>query len=230
MADTVGCAGHLLKDVITEQMNEVREAADIHIFTVHLRVEKERLWGRILNRLRREPHRAKYNEDKRSWMEATLDFYDNFGWDMVVDNNEITLTDLMHQVLRTLSVRSPMFQEAVMACVDTLAPGVVAAASPITVGSPVGFHTGDSMDATARPEAVAGKTTKPLSQLQAVAAAMGESSSSDGEDGDASGGAGSDDLGAAAYAPATPVQGIKHVTGTPPSAASSVSMGSVMSP
>lgn len=150
--------GHLLKDVIAEQMNEVREGADIHIYTVHVRVERERLWDRICQRLRREPHRAKYNEDKRQWMEDTVEFYDNFGWDMSVDNNDISLVDLMHQIVRDLSEHSTQFQEAVFVNSESLLPETVAAASPIALpssgdkdGKPVGFHSGaDIVDFGAR--------------------------------------------------------------------------------
>lgn len=75
--------GTLLDPLIRAHMKEVREAAGIEVYTVYLQVEKELLWSRILNRLKREPGRVKYNEDKREWMEATLNFYDNFLWDMV---------------------------------------------------------------------------------------------------------------------------------------------------
>ena len=64
-------------------MKEVREAAGIEVYTVYLQVERELLWSRIMDRLKREPGRVKYREDKREWMESTLQFYDNFKWDMV---------------------------------------------------------------------------------------------------------------------------------------------------
>jgi hypothetical protein len=80
--------GHLLEGIIREQMNEIRKHADVEIFTVYLQVwrpilarnclnlalyprlfarashqvEKETLWSRISDRLKREPHRAKYHE------------------------------------------------------------------------------------------------------------------------------------------------------------------------
>lgn len=75
--------GSLLEPVIRAHMKEVREAAGIEVYTVYLEVERELLWSRIQQRLKREPGRVKYNEDKREWMEATLNFYDNFKWDLV---------------------------------------------------------------------------------------------------------------------------------------------------
>lgn len=81
--------GHLLEQVIRHQIEEVKKDADIEIFTVHVKVQcgcvwigvwsmarhpcltpcdpvrqvsKETLWSRILERLRREPSRAKYHE------------------------------------------------------------------------------------------------------------------------------------------------------------------------
>ncbi|CAE7919445.1 unnamed protein product, partial [Symbiodinium sp. KB8] len=54
--------GHLLERVIREQMREVLEAADIEIYTVLIKVDREILWDRILQRLKLEPERKKYNE------------------------------------------------------------------------------------------------------------------------------------------------------------------------
>ena len=43
-------------------------------------------------------------------MEKTLDFYDNFNWDMVVDNTDIELPRLMQQILKNLAARSPQLK------------------------------------------------------------------------------------------------------------------------
>ena len=43
-------------------------------------------------------------------MEKTLDFYDNFNWDMVVDNTDIELPRLMQQILKNLAGRSPQLR------------------------------------------------------------------------------------------------------------------------
>lgn len=166
--------GHLLKEVIAAQLEEVRSHADIHIYTVYLQVEKERLWSRISERLLREPGRAKYNEDKREWMEKTLAFYDGFEWDMAIPNNEITMAELMYNVVRTLSTRSPLFQDAVLANEDMLSPSAVAAASPLTVGSPVAaFHEGGSLGHMRKPVAQGAgeefsETDNPLASPTAV--------------------------------------------------------------
>ena len=44
------------------------------------------------------------------WMEKTLDFYDNFNWDLVVDNTDTSLPMLMRTILRNLASRSPQLQ------------------------------------------------------------------------------------------------------------------------
>ena len=43
-------------------------------------------------------------------MEKTLDFYDNFNWDMVVDNTDVELPHLMQQILKNLAARSPQLR------------------------------------------------------------------------------------------------------------------------
>lgn len=71
--------GRLLEPLIREHIAEICEEADIHIFTVYVKVfkiptmmhcwepqysqvEPELLWSRIQERLEREPSRARYNE------------------------------------------------------------------------------------------------------------------------------------------------------------------------
>jgi hypothetical protein len=102
--------GHLLDPVIREQIKEVREAAGIEVYTVYCKVEKETLWNRIQERLVDQPERTKYNEDKREWMDKTLEFYDNFNWDIVVNNTNTTMPYLMQDILRKLAVRSPQLK------------------------------------------------------------------------------------------------------------------------
>ena len=99
-------AGHLLTPLIQQQIEEVRAAAGIEIYTVHMSVEKELLWARIQDRLTREPERRKYDEDKREWMEKTVQFYDTFNWDLVVHNNHITMPELMREILSSLCEKS----------------------------------------------------------------------------------------------------------------------------
>eukprot|EP00771_Trimastix_marina_P002992 gnl/Trimastix_PCT/4172.p2 GENE.gnl/Trimastix_PCT/4172~~gnl/Trimastix_PCT/4172.p2 ORF type:complete len:214 (+),score=77.33 gnl/Trimastix_PCT/4172:64-705(+) len=104
--------GHLLQPLITEQIKELREQADIHIYTVYVRVEKELLWGRILQRLQREPHRAKYNEGSRAWLEQAYSFYDSHRWDFVVDNNS-AIAEVSRTLLQLLYAKVDRFPEHV---------------------------------------------------------------------------------------------------------------------
>jgi hypothetical protein len=49
--------GHMLEPLIRQYVTELKAAADVHIYMVHLRTDRELLWQRIQDRLRREPHR-----------------------------------------------------------------------------------------------------------------------------------------------------------------------------
>jgi len=80
--------GKLFVPLIDELARELREEANIYIFTVCLQVEKDILWKRICERLEREPQRKKYGEDSREWMEKIHDLYSNFNWDLTLPNNE----------------------------------------------------------------------------------------------------------------------------------------------
>ena len=63
------------------------------------------LLQRISERLTREPERKKYNEDSREWMETTVQFYEERLWDMTVQNNRTTLTELMHYLIACMRDR-----------------------------------------------------------------------------------------------------------------------------
>ena len=80
-------SGHLLEPVIREQIREVRDAAGIEVYTVHVKVEEEVLWDRIQCRLRKHPERKLYNEHEREHMDSIAAFYDGFEWDLTVDNS-----------------------------------------------------------------------------------------------------------------------------------------------
>jgi len=80
--------GHLLEPLIREQMKEVEAATTIEIHTIHVKVDQEVLWRRIQKRLEAEPERSKYNEGEKSWMLKTLAWYNNFAWDLTVDNSQ----------------------------------------------------------------------------------------------------------------------------------------------
>lgn len=101
--------GELLEPLIREHIREVREAANIEVYTVHVDVDKEVLWKRIEERLERQPERAQYNEQSRTWMEETTSWYDQFSWDMTVTNNLVSIEHTRNAVMRQVAARSPRF-------------------------------------------------------------------------------------------------------------------------
>eukprot|EP00761_Pharyngomonas_kirbyi_P001576 gb/GECH01001580.1/.p1 GENE.gb/GECH01001580.1/~~gb/GECH01001580.1/.p1 ORF type:complete len:215 (+),score=61.45 gb/GECH01001580.1/:1-645(+) len=103
-------SGYVLEPLIREQIEEMRQIG-IDIYTVNLKVDKEILWNRILDRLEHEPQRKKYNEDSREWMEQTLEFYDTFNWDFTIENNEISIEKVTRQLVRKLANRVPSFKQ-----------------------------------------------------------------------------------------------------------------------
>eukprot|EP01104_Vermistella_antarctica_P017596 TRINITY_DN624_c4_g1_i1.p1 TRINITY_DN624_c4_g1~~TRINITY_DN624_c4_g1_i1.p1 ORF type:complete len:264 (+),score=76.17 TRINITY_DN624_c4_g1_i1:64-792(+) len=105
--------GHLLEPLIQEQLKDLKKLAGIEIYTVYLKVEGDLLWNRISDRLSREPHRKNYNEDSRKWMQTTVDFYESkIGklWDFVLENNDISIADLMTLLVQMLSSKSESFR------------------------------------------------------------------------------------------------------------------------
>lgn len=112
--------GELLAPIIKKQMEEVKSAAGIEIVTVHLKVEDEVLWRRIQERLKVEPGRAKYNEDKKEWMHKVKSFYNGFPWDLELDNTEEdetkTLTKLMRRLVFRICNKAERFDLAVKSC------------------------------------------------------------------------------------------------------------------
>ena len=100
--------------VIRAQIEEVRDAAGIEMYSVHLKVEDENLWDRIQARLAREPSREQLNEGVRAHMDKIHDRCKSFKWDFVVDNTsegggEIVMNEILENVrgvskrFRTLS-------------------------------------------------------------------------------------------------------------------------------
>ncbi len=87
-----------------EQLKDLLEYADIQIITVYVQVrpwvpfstglsangrsrvqvEEDLLWKRICDRLKQEPERKKYNEDKYDWMRQTVDFYERARFDHLI--------------------------------------------------------------------------------------------------------------------------------------------------
>jgi hypothetical protein len=104
--------GHLLSPLIACHLQELAEEADVHVYTVHVRVDPDLLWKRIQKRLQAQPERLKYNEDSREWMHAVLSFYDSKKWDYVVHNNEATLESTMTDIIIQLSNASKRFRAA----------------------------------------------------------------------------------------------------------------------
>eukprot|EP00007_Cunea_sp_BSH-02190019_P001419 CAMPEP_0174245114 /NCGR_PEP_ID=MMETSP0417-20130205/37725_1 /TAXON_ID=242541 /ORGANISM="Mayorella sp, Strain BSH-02190019" /LENGTH=236 /DNA_ID=CAMNT_0015324867 /DNA_START=23 /DNA_END=733 /DNA_ORIENTATION=+ len=104
--------GHLLHPLIKAQLAELKVLADVHIFTVYLKVDRELLWSRIQQRLKEEPHRRNYDEHRREWMETTVAFYERLSktWDFEIHNNEITLEELGKALLSQLASRVSGFQ------------------------------------------------------------------------------------------------------------------------
>ncbi|KAG7402225.1 hypothetical protein PHYBOEH_003484 [Phytophthora boehmeriae] len=107
--------GHLLEPVIREQMREVQDFAGVQFYTVHVQVERELLWRRIVARLELEPERLRLNEHKREWMEETLAFYESFQWDLTVDNDERSVATIAENISLLLRERDDTF-EAVYKC------------------------------------------------------------------------------------------------------------------
>ena len=105
--------GAMLEDPIRQQIEELKNSLGIEIYTVCVRVDKEILWDRIQKRLEREPERIKFNEDSREWMNTTLEFYDNFKWDFCVDNNQVTISELMRSLIQKLTTDVPSFHVSV---------------------------------------------------------------------------------------------------------------------
>jgi hypothetical protein len=100
-------------------MKEVQSEAGIDIYTVCVKVKRDLLWSRIMDRLEREPHRLKYNEHKREWMESVSNFYDNFKWDLYVDNNEQTIDSLLENFINQLKEKWPQLDSLIPTDRDT---------------------------------------------------------------------------------------------------------------
>jgi len=101
--------GQLLEPLITRHIEELKMYANIQIITVYVEVERNLLWSRIKDRLAREPHRVKYNEDSKEWMDTTLAFYEDNAdlWDFVIQNNENSISDLMLSLVAKLNEQLP---------------------------------------------------------------------------------------------------------------------------
>jgi len=152
--------GKLLEPIIREHVRELREEAQIEIYTVYLQVEKEILWARIQERLAREPHREKYNEGDRAWMEKTLGFYEGFEWDATVANNQDNaIASVMDGVVSTIAGRSALFRRAVSEAEEAAGAAVAAEEEEVKALAEA---------AVATPPPAGGKATKTQSKLAAL--------------------------------------------------------------
>lgn len=104
--------GELLGPLIDKHLEELASQADIHVFTVHVKVDPKLLWGRICARLEREPHRSKFNEGSVEWMNRVLDFYNSKPWDFTVQNNDNTVEEAMFDIIMRVSQHNQRFHLA----------------------------------------------------------------------------------------------------------------------
>lgn len=107
--------GTVLEPLIRACIEEVREVFNIHIVSVHIRTERELLWDRIQERLKREPRRAAFREDSKQWMDDVLAFYDSMQWDFTVSNNEVEIESLRRELLNSIadSFRASPFEDLI---------------------------------------------------------------------------------------------------------------------
>ena len=151
--------GALLEPIIREHVRELRESAQIEIYTVYLQVEKEILWARIQERLAREPHREKYNEGDREWMEKTLGFYEGFEWDATITNNEENaIASVMDGVVSTIAGRSALFRRAVTEAEEAVDETLEEKAALGVLSGKAG--AGAALPATTTPPPAGGSKTK----------------------------------------------------------------------
>eukprot|EP01138_Halocafeteria_seosinensis_P010479 gb/GECG01010699.1/.p1 GENE.gb/GECG01010699.1/~~gb/GECG01010699.1/.p1 ORF type:complete len:299 (+),score=36.06 gb/GECG01010699.1/:1-897(+) len=117
-----GRNGHLLKPVVKEHMREAERDAGIFIRTLHVKVEPELLWSRIQERLQREPHRYRYNENDRQWMETARSFYENFSWDVEIENNEVSIYEVVEQCCKMMIEHLPQYKETLHPIISRSSP------------------------------------------------------------------------------------------------------------
>ncbi len=125
-----GPEGKLLEPLIQAQIKQLRELAGIHIITVYVKVDPDVLYQRIVERLKHEPFREKFNESSREWMEKTVNFYDtNDLWDHTVENNS-SINDLVDKIVMQIRKTQPRFEQIAQTVAER-------PQSPSPVGSPI---------------------------------------------------------------------------------------------
>ncbi len=111
-----GKYAHVLQPFIQEQIKELKELADIEVYTVHLNVAPDLLWSRILERLALEPEREKFDENNPAWMRQVLEWYNTHEWDFNVDNNgdmqqnTDAILNVVRELLQQLHKQLPSFR------------------------------------------------------------------------------------------------------------------------
>ncbi|EFA83406.1 hypothetical protein PPL_03552 [Heterostelium album PN500] len=100
--------GHHLNPLISSQIEELRSYAQIDIKTVYLQVDDDKLWQRIEDRLKREPERKNYGEDKRAWMEDSVRFYNQSKWDLTINNDDLqTFQQRTESIFKSFNLELP---------------------------------------------------------------------------------------------------------------------------
>lgn len=112
--------GALIESLIEQQLEELKTLSNIHIYTIHVKVDRPLLWQRIEQRLKAQPFRKQLNEDKIEWMDRTLAFYNHPDrkWDFEVYNNTNSIRDCFHGLIDTLCTRVDSFQDSYLSWVE----------------------------------------------------------------------------------------------------------------
>jgi thymidylate kinase len=83
-----------LKCIIDDAISELKNYG-IHVITLYLKTDKEVNWSRILDRLKNEPKRNVFNEDDVNKFDRVYESYDNFKWDITIENDDKVLQNLI---------------------------------------------------------------------------------------------------------------------------------------
>lgn len=100
--------GLLFKPIIAQNILDLKRAG-IDIINVYVEVDEDVLWGRISDRLQKEPERQKYREDSRQHMTSVLDFYKSHDdlWNYTVNNTANDIEFVIQNILQITS-HSPL--------------------------------------------------------------------------------------------------------------------------
>jgi thymidylate kinase len=93
--------GSNLLDALIIMINELKQI-DINVVNFYIKVDEKKLWNRIQNRLKVEPNRKQYNEDSYNWMKNVIKQYEEFSWDIIIENNE-SINDIYNIVMKQIN-------------------------------------------------------------------------------------------------------------------------------